>query len=76
MSETVRPGYCCHTPALRFEWHLGTEEGDVTQRVVALTNLRCLNCGTDYKFRAMQALLDGDAKTVVLYVTTDPGTLQ
>lgn len=70
-------GYCCPQPALLFEWALGTEMQDTTSRVVALTNLRCTNCGTRYTFKGSGFLKPEDGgRTIVLMVDVPPELVQ
>jgi len=70
-------GYCCPEPALQFEWALGTEQEDTTSRVVALTNLRCTNCGTPYKFKGIGFLNpEHDGRSIVLLVDVPKQRLQ
>jgi len=70
-------GYCCPAPAIQFEWLLGTEVGNTDARVLVLTNTRCLNCGTLYRWKGTATLLpDQGGKAIVLDVDVDPQVLQ
>lgn len=70
-------GYCCPMPAIQFEWLLGTEDGNPNARVLVLTNTRCLNCGTMYRWKGTAQLMPSEGgKTIVLDVEVDPQLLQ
>lgn len=69
-------GYCCPAPALQFDWVLGTELENTDNRVVILTNMRCLNCGTEYSFKGTAVLMPGNERAIVLDVDVPKQVLQ
>lgn len=64
-------GYCCPSPSLTFKWALGTERDNLLQRVVVISEVRCVTCGTDYAFDGVYAHTSEDKRSVVLRVATD-----
>lgn len=70
-------GYCCQLPTLQFDWHLGTEVDDLSVRVLAITTVTCLNCGTDYEFDSQDGIYPVVEPTrLVLRVKAKPVRLQ
>lgn len=81
MSNEIPPdqlaGYCCPMPAIQFSWLLGTEHGNTNARVLVLTDTRCLNCGTPYRWKGTATLMPNEGgKTIILDVDVDPQVLQ
>lgn len=64
-------GFCCPQPTLQFDWHLGTEDGQSDALVVALSDLRCLNCGTFYRFKGTITASPSNPRFIVLDVEHD-----